>query len=801
MKNPFIKVWQLLTGTARAKTLSLVALLIVVAIIPLTTALVLEDQDIRQQAAGPDACPTADTLLVIDRSGSMRTAVAGRLSTQAAIEESDAQDELSDDEAEAQAASGISASDVSAAAKNNNKNGKNNNNKNKNDGKRPLLSLRDNNKNKNKNKNKSGGGGNRPYDPNSKFVAATEAATLYVNTVEQDKTTRVGLVTFAKTSTVDQQLTNDYQAVKSDIANMKTSPGTCIECAFKDANTILGKDINTNKNPKAVIFLTDGRANRVLPGGKQPGDNMKENVKLSEQQALKELQLGFRKHKTPFYVIGLGKDVNGDWLKKVANATNGKYFLAPTEDQLKKIYADIADIVRKGTISGYVFSDDNENGLLDAGEQKLPNWTVILKNAQGTEIKKTQTNSDGFYTFGALCNGNYTVTEEVQNGWTVTAPPNNEYKIEIKNQSDIKDKNFGNHTGEPQVEAGLKLDIILHGVGAGGDNPNPNVSTLTNKTPLTPVRKLKVQIFDKSGKTVVDTTGDITYNSAVGNFTGTISLGDFAPPSLDDLSAQSGAGVGGGKKPTPTNKPNKKNNDKDKNKKDDKKGDAGNKQPSLTCSPKALKLTTKEKDVTARLRDSDGKPIAGKRIVWDSTIKGGRVEFKPNNPQTDKNGVAKTSVRAKNKKDEGAGGTITATYVQNKKVACKIKVNSTGKDDGGNDGEPTPTPEGDDENSGAYNVKVKTDKYLRKLIPGVHKFEGGTLEIAQFQMIAGDINGDNVLDVLDYSQIYDCYSDLSSARSCTDAGKKFKADLNDDGKVQQFDYNLFVRELAVQEGD
>jgi hypothetical protein len=44
-----------------------------------------------------------------------------------------------------------------------------------------------------------------------------------------------------------------------------------------------------------------------------------------------------------------------------------------------------------------------------------------------------------------------------------------------------------------------------------------------------------------------------------------------------------------------------------------------------------------------------------------------------------------------------------------------------------------------------------------------------------------------------------CYSDFSPAKSCTSANKLL-TDLNDDGNVNQTDYNLFLREISVQNG-
>ena len=112
------------------------------------------------------------------------------------------------------------------------------------------------------------------------------------------------------------------------------------------------------------------------------------------------------------------------------------------------------------------------------------------------------------------------------------------------------------------------------------------------------------------------------------------------------------------------------------------------------------------------------------------------------------------------------------------------------------------TIEGGTLNSGVYTVRVTTPFFLRKLYPGIINISKGTLNnLPSLFLVAGDSNNDNSLSILDYNIVLDCYSDLNAPRNCADAQKKLSADLTDDGAVNQFDYNLFLRELSVQGGD
>jgi hypothetical protein len=104
-------------------------------------------------------------------------------------------------------------------------------------------------------------------------------------------------------------------------------------------------------------------------------------------------------------------------------------------------------------------------------------------------------------------------------------------------------------------------------------------------------------------------------------------------------------------------------------------------------------------------------------------------------------------------------------------------------------------------NSGSYTIKITVPQYLKKTVPGIVTLtQGQTTAIPSLSLVTGDSNSDNLLSILDYNMLLDCYSDLTAPKNCTDTNKKLMTDLTDDGSVNQFDYNLFLRELSVQGG-
>ncbi len=103
--------------------------------------------------------------------------------------------------------------------------------------------------------------------------------------------------------------------------------------------------------------------------------------------------------------------------------------------------------------------------------------------------------------------------------------------------------------------------------------------------------------------------------------------------------------------------------------------------------------------------------------------------------------------------------------------------------------------------TGSYLVKVKVDNYLTKVYPGIQAItKGSVTSLPSITLVTGDSNNDNLISIGDFTLIIDCFSDLTPARNCADPAKKQSTDLTDDGKVNQFDYNLFLRELSVQSG-
>ena len=95
---------------------------------------------------------------------------------------------------------------------------------------------------------------------------------------------------------------------------------------------------------------------------------------------------------------------------------------------------DFGESQPAGTISGVVYSDDNDDSTQDAGEAGLSGWQVYIDlGNSGSYVSgdpTATTDSNGTYTFTGLAAGSYTVrvvgqsgytTNEGNLGWTATA--------------------------------------------------------------------------------------------------------------------------------------------------------------------------------------------------------------------------------------------------------------------------------------------------------------------------------------------------------------------------------------------
>ena len=108
--------------------------------------------------------------------------------------------------------------------------------------------------------------------------------------------------------------------------------------------------------------------------------------------------------------------------------------------------------------------------------------------------------------------------------------------------------------------------------------------------------------------------------------------------------------------------------------------------------------------------------------------------------------------------------------------------------------------------TGDHVIKVKIKGYLKKRLTGgvATIIAGQTYSPNQINLVTGDLNGDNRMDIADYNILNDCIfapADTHGTVCSQNPDYATLSDLNDNGVKNILDYSLFVRELIVRDGD
>ncbi len=172
----------------------------------------------------------------------------------------------------------------------------------------------------------------------------TDAKIATISFLENlSKEDQVSVVSFANNATdpIDLTLTSDFKEVENiltqiDIFNQGLQYTNIFEALRFGRQELLSARTKSDSN-KIIILFTDGIANAPLV---QSGNTEKEDINYAENLALNE-SLNIKKDNIDIYTVGLGKNINESFLKKIASSDK-KYFYAPTTDDLFQIYKDIS---------------------------------------------------------------------------------------------------------------------------------------------------------------------------------------------------------------------------------------------------------------------------------------------------------------------------------------------------------------------------------------------------------------------------------------------------------------------------
>jgi uncharacterized repeat protein (TIGR01451 family) len=132
-----------------------------------------------------------------------------------------------------------------------------------------------------------------------------------------------------------------------------------------------------------------------------------------------------------------------------------------------------------GEIHGMKWHDLDADGVKDAGEPGLPNWTIFIDYDWDGILDPgepfTYTDQKGNYVIVGISPGNYSVDEVHQPGWTQTYPNSGNHVVYIGPGDIVKDLDFGNiWNASGQIEGMKWYDLNGDGIKGPGESGLPN---------------------------------------------------------------------------------------------------------------------------------------------------------------------------------------------------------------------------------------------------------------------------------------------------------------------------------------
>lgn len=223
-----------------------------------------------------------------------------------------------------------------------------------------------------------------------------------------------------------------------------------------------------------MVFITDGHLN-------DSGSYAE-----SQQAALEAALEYFNTDGTAIFTVAMGSTPEDAFMENLAGNTKGKKYSSPDVSDLDIVFPQVAyDIgIGNGTISGTVYDDKNRSGTFDAGDIPLQGYDVRIEGINLQTPGVVTTDANGVYTFGALCDDTYTISQpSLPAGWLQILPINNgSYTITIADGNQVFGQNFFNALGYV-VEGYVFSDLNKNRVKEAGEPPyNGPITVSTNST-------------------------------------------------------------------------------------------------------------------------------------------------------------------------------------------------------------------------------------------------------------------------------------------------------------------------------
>ncbi len=160
---------------------------------------------------------------------------------------------------------------------------------------------------------------------NNKIGDLKVAVNVFLNVLESTRAEeRVSLASYSTTGTKDVNMTSRFDRIRSVVNGMPARGTTAIGQGLAIGKHSLFNDRGSRAfSEKVIVLLTDGIENRAPTVRDVMPDVLSANIKV--------------------FTITFGSGADQSLMRKVARATGGQHFHAPTGDALKEIFETVAE--------------------------------------------------------------------------------------------------------------------------------------------------------------------------------------------------------------------------------------------------------------------------------------------------------------------------------------------------------------------------------------------------------------------------------------------------------------------------